>query len=165
MQHAAGGEPRLDGGAERVDPLPGHRRNQHRPLIRRAAFGEISQPRAFVGVEPVDLVPHLDQRRLAGSLAVRIDAELAQNVLDVVQLRLGVVVGNVAHVQDHVGLDHLLERGAERRDQHGRQIGNEADRVGQDDARAVRQIDGAQRRIERREQHVGGQHASPASCD
>ena len=116
-------------------------------------------------VEPVDLVPDLDQRRLAGGLVVRIDAELPQDVLHVLQLRLGVFVRDVAHVQDHVGLDHLLQRGAECGDQHGRQIGNEADGIGQDDAGAVRQIDGAQRRVERREQHVGGQHASPASCD
>ena len=95
---------------------------------------------------------------------MRIDAELAQNILHVVQLRLGVLMRDVAHVQDHVGLDHLFQRGAEGRDQHGRQIGDKADRVGEDDARAVRQIDRAQRRIERREQHVGGQHAAPASC-
>ncbi len=61
-------------------------------------------------------------------------------------------------MQDHIGLDHFLERGAECGDQHGRQIGNKADRVGEDDARAVRQIDGAQRRIKRGKQHVGGKH-------
>ena len=155
----AGGEPRFDGAVERIDPLPGHRRNQHRPLVRRPAFGEICQPRLLVGIEPVDLVPHFDQRLLVGGPVVRIDAELAQDFFDVVQLRLGIFVRNVAHVQDDVGLDHLLERGAERRDQHGRQIGNKADRVGENDARAVRQIDRAQGRIERREQHVGGQHA------
>ena len=79
------------------------------------------------------------------------------------RLRLGLLVGHVAHVQDHVGLDHLFERRAERRDQHGRQIGDEADRVGQDIRSAVRQVDRAQRRIERREQHVGRQHARAAS--
>ncbi len=47
---------------------------------------------------------------------------------------LGVAMRDVAHVQDHVGLDHLLERRAEGRDQHGRQVGDEADRVGQDRA-------------------------------
>ena len=64
-----------------------------------------------------------------------VDAELAQHLLDVVRLRLGVLVRHVAHVQDDVGLDHLFQRGAERRHQHGRQIGDEADGIGQDDAR------------------------------
>ena len=36
-------------------------------------------------------------------------------------------------MQDDIGLDHLFQRGAEGRDQHGRQVGDEADRVGQDD--------------------------------
>ena len=90
---------------------------------------------------------------------LRIDAELAQHDLDVVQLRFGVAMRNVAHMQDHIGLDHLLERGAEGGDQHGRQVGDEADRIGEDHARAMRQADRAQRRIERGEQHVGGQHA------
>ena len=65
---------------------------------------------------------------------------------------------HVAHVQDDVGLDHLLQRGAERRHQHGRQIRDKADGIGQNDAVAVRQLDRAQRRIERGEQHVGRQH-------
>ena len=127
-------------------------------MLRRPALGDILQPRPFVGVEPVDLVPHLDQRLLVVRIVERIDAELAQDFFDVVRLRLGVLVGDVAHMQDHVGFDHLFERGAECRDQHGRQIGDEADRVGQDDAGAVRQVDRAQGRIERGEQHVGGQH-------
>ena len=46
---------------------------------------------------------------------------------------------DVAHVQDEVGLDHLLQRGAEGGDQRRRQIGDEADRVGQDDAPPARQ--------------------------
>jgi len=40
---------------------------------------------------------------------------------------------HVAHVPGYVGLDDFLERGAKRRDQERRQIGNESDRVGQDD--------------------------------
>ncbi len=76
-------------------------------------------------------------------------------------LRLGVAMRDVAHMQDHVGLDHLLQRRAEGRDQHGRQVGDEADGIGQDDLGAVRQLDRAQRRIERREQHVGFEHPRP----
>ena len=97
--------------------------------------------------------------RLSARCVLRIDAELAQNILDIGQLRFGVLVRHVADVQNNVGLDHFLERGAECGDQHGRQVGDETDRVGENDARAVRQIDGAQRRVERGEQHVGREHA------
>ena len=45
----------------------------------------------------------------------------------------GVGVGDVAYVQDDVGLGDLLQRGAERRDQLGRQLGYESYRIGQDD--------------------------------
>ena len=62
-------------------------------------------------------------------------------------------------MQDHVGLDHLFERGAERRHQHGRQVGNEAHGVGQDDLHAARQLHRPQCRVERGKQHVGLQHA------
>ena len=139
MSTRPGGKPRLDGRRQHVDALPGHRRHQHRPFRPRPALGEIWQPSALLGVEPIDLVPHFDQRRLVVGVVLRIDAELAKNILNVLQLRLGVLVRNVADMQDHVGLDHLLERGAEGRDQHGRQVGDEADGVGKDDARAVRQ--------------------------
>ena len=62
-------------------------------------------------------------------------------------------------MQDDVGLDHLFERGAEGRHQHGRQIGDEADGIGEDDAVAVRQCDRPQRRVERGKQHVGRDNA------
>ena len=39
-------------------------------------------------------------------------------------------MGDVAHMHDQVGLDHLFQRGAEGGDQMGRQVGDEADRVG-----------------------------------
>ena len=61
-------------------------------------------------------------------------------------------------MDDQIGLDHFLERGAERGDEMGRQVRDEADRVGQDDDRAVRQPDPPQGRVEGREQHVLGKH-------
>ena len=130
-----------------------------RPAAPRRRRRLVRKRVALLGVEQVDLVPDLDQRASSG-----IDAELAQHSLDVVRLRLAVFVGDVAHVQDQVGLDHLLERGAEGGDQRGRQVGDEADRVGQDRLGAVRQLDRAQGRIERREQHVGGEHARRGSA-
>ena len=66
------------------------------------------------------------------------------------RLRRRVAMGDVAHMEDQVGLDHLLQGGAEGRHQHGRQVGNEADRIGHDDAGAVRQVDRAQCRVEGR---------------
>ena len=44
----------------------------------------------------------------------------------------GVRMRGVAHVQDHVGLGHLLQRGAEGGHQFVRQLADEADGVGQD---------------------------------
>ena len=46
---------------------------------------------------------------------------------------------NVADMKDHVGLHHFFQRGAERRNQLGRQVGNEADGVGQHRLAAMRQ--------------------------
>ena len=53
---------------------------------------------------------------------------------------------------------HLFQRRAERRDQHGRQIGDEADGVGKDRRAAVRQLMPPHGRVERREQHVLRHH-------
>ncbi len=130
-------------------------------MVRRRRARPYCPARArSAGSSTIDLVPDLDH-----AVAPRlVDAERFQHLLDVAALRLGILVRDVAHMQDHVGLDHLLQRGAERRDQHGRQIGNEADGVGQDHPGAMRQVDRAQGRIERRKQHVGFQHLARASC-
>ena len=106
------------------------------------------------GVEAIDLVPDFENA-LPG---IRIDAELAQHGVDVALLRLGVFMRDVADVEDDVGLQHLLQRGAERRDQLRRQVGDEADGVRQHRLAAMRQLQRAQGRVERREQHVGGLH-------
>ncbi len=117
---------------------------------------EVFEPRPFGGVDQVDLVPHLDDARV-----VRLDAEIAQHLADIVGLGLGVAVGDVADMEDQVGLDDLFERGAECRDERRRQVRDEAHGVGQDDPVAARQRDRPQGRIEGREQHVGGQHRRP----
>jgi len=79
---AAGGKPRLDCRRERIDPRPGHRRNQHRPFTVRPALGDVLQPRALGRVEPVDLVPHLNQRALVPGVLMRIDAKLPHRAID-----------------------------------------------------------------------------------
>src|SRR5215470_3052240 len=66
---------------------------------------------------------------------------------------------DIAHMQDHISSNNLLERGAEGGDQRGRQIGDESDGVGQNDFRAMRQIERAHGGVKGREQHVGGEHA------
>ena len=88
-----------------------------------------------------------------------VDAEIGEDAFDILGLRRGVRVGDVAQMHDEVGLDHLLQRRAEGGDQVRRQVGDEADRVGQDHRRAVRQLQPPQRRIERGEQHVFGEDA------
>ena len=87
-----------------------------------------------------------------------IDAELAQHRVDVALLGLGILMRDVADMQDDVRLQHLFQRGAERGDELRRQVGDEADRVRQHRLAAMRQGQRAQGRIERREQHVGGLH-------
>ena len=58
----------------------------------------------------------------------------------------------VDHVQQQVRLRHLLERGAERRDQRVRQLLDEADRVDQQQLPAAAQPDLAHQRVERHEE-------------
>ena len=96
-------------------------------------LGAVAREQRFpdVGFEQVDLVEHLDD----GALVV-IDAELFQDFDDVVFLRVGLVMREISHVQDQVGLQHLFERGAERGDELCGKVGDKADRVGEDDAPA-----------------------------
>ena len=124
------------------------------------AFGAIVHASAGVAIESIDLVPNLQQLRAVPHG----DAELGQDRFDVERLRFGVLVRHVAHVQDQVGFDHLFQRRAECRHQHGRQIRNESNGIGEDDAQSLRQINRPQGWIERREQHVGGEHAALAQA-
>ena len=117
----------LDRGEQRVDPLAGLGGNQETRALRRTARGDILQVLALVGVEAIDLVPDFENA-LSG---IGIDAELAQHGIDVALLRLGVLMRDVADVENDVGLQHFLQRGAKRRNQLRRQIGDEADRVRQ----------------------------------
>ena len=108
------------------EALAADRRNEHGRRLggRRALAGA---PRAATA-RPVDLVPHLED----AAVLARIDAELAEHLHHVLRLLLRLRRGDVADVQDEVGLQHLFERGAEGGDEHRRQIGDEADRVGED---------------------------------
>ena len=109
------------------------------------------------GIEEIRLVPDFDDP--VG--VFRVDAEVVQDRDDVGTLRQRVLMGNIAHVQDHIGRHHFFERCPERRDQHRRQIGDEPHGVGEDRPAPMRQSQDAQRGIERCENHVVGQHGRP----
>ena len=59
-------------------------------------------------------------------------AQFTQHVQHVVALRFGIGMSDVADMDDDVGRQHFLQRRTKGRDQLGRQVGDEADRVGQD---------------------------------
>ena len=85
-----------------------------------------------------------------------VEAEIAEHRQHIVALRRAVGVMRIADMDDDVGLGHLFQGRAEGGDQMGRQVGDEADRVGQDRLAARRQLEPAHRRVERREQQVLG---------
>ena len=69
----------------------------------------------------------------------------------------------VADMDDDVGFGDLFEGRAEGGDEMGRQVGDEADRVGQDRLAPRRQVEAPHRRVEGREQHVLGATAERVS--
>ena len=73
-------------------------------------------------------------------------------------------MGDVTHVDHEIGAVHLLERRPERRDQTGRQLRDEADRVREDRVPARRQDELAHGRIEGREQLVAGTDRGPGQA-
>ncbi len=119
-------------------------------------FNAVEARALFLG-QKIDLVPNLDQ----AMTVIRVDAEIIQNAHHISRLRLGVIGRHVAYMQDHIGLDHILQRGAESGDEHGRQFGDEADCVGQDHLEPAWRGDRPRGRIERGEQHVLRQHVGP----
>ena len=120
---------------------------------RAASF---SMRRFAAASSKVRLVPDFEQ---APRLGLGIDAELGKDGIDVGALMRARLIGDVAHMQDQIGFDHLFQRGAEGCDQHGRQVGDEPHRVGEHGLGATRQANGAMGRIERGEQRVLGEHA------
>ena len=70
-------------------------------------------------------------------------------------------MGDIPHMQDDIGGLHFFQGRAERGHQMGRQVGDEAHRVGQDHLAAGRQFDRPHGRVERREQQVLGEDIGP----
>ncbi len=94
--------------------------------------------RRALGAGEVDLVPAFDQRRWRVGF---VDAELIQHADRRRWPAPPSRCGRCPHMDEEVGLEHLLQRGAEGRDQRGRQVGDEAHRVGEDDPPARGQAD------------------------
>ena len=159
-RHARCGQPLFDRGQQRVDPLPGFGGNQENRTLRRPAGGDVSQVFALLGIEAVDLIPDFENTLPR----IRIDAKLAQHGIDVALLSVGVFMRDVADVEDQIGLQYLLQRRTKCRNQLCRQVGDESDGIRQHRLAAMRQIERAQRRIERCKQLVGGLHIGPGQA-
>ena len=99
----------------------------------------------------------------AGSPPAPIAVTVECSGTDVLALCLVIGVRHVAHVDQQVSRSDFFQRCPEGRDQLGRQVGHEADRVRQDHLVEARQAHVAHGRIERREHlRVGDrQHQLP----
>ena len=124
----------------------GERGERYRAFTFWTEVRACSERRALVCGEQIDFVEDLDAR-----LGERV--ELAENFFDLRLLLFAVGGGGVADMKQQLGLRDLFERGAEAGDERVRQVADEADRVGQENAAAAGQLDGAQFGIER------GEHA------
>ena len=67
----------------------------------------------------------------------------------------------IMNMEQQVRLNDLLQRALEGLDKLGRELADEADRIGQNDPASRRQGNGPHGRIKRGEQHVLAEHASP----
>ena len=116
-------------------PSPGHRRDRQRPAGGRGA----RRPSTVVAV--VGAAAGRSCSRPPGCARSSMSTpSRSSTVAHVAGLGLALGAGDVAHVQDDVGLLHLLQRGAEGLDQLVRQVGDEAHGVGQDRRPAVGQL-------------------------
>ena len=126
-------------------------RSRSMPSPRRALTNAVRSDdgwRAGVVGQQVDLVEGRDPRRRPG-------AELVEHRLHRGLLAEKVRIGGIHDLDQQVGTDDFLERGAERVDQVVRQLVDETDRIGHDDVPPARQTDLPAGRVERGEQHVG----------
>src|SRR5271165_814379 len=141
-------QPILDRRHETIDPFPSRGGDGERRRLPHLLLLDERGARALI--ETVEFVPGLNDA--VGAVG---DADLGQNRVDVMALRIAVTVGYVAHVDNDVRTLHLFERGPEGGNERRRQIRDEADRVGEDRRAAVGQLDEAHGRIEGGKQHVG----------
>ena len=138
MHRSVAQKSRLDDGKQFGQPFAG-RGGDDMPLLaaRRVRGSLIEKNVTSRFVDKIDLVPDLyDASAIRG-----VEPELLQNLGHVAGLSLGILVGDIADMQDDRRLDHFLKRCPEGGDQMRRQIGNEADGVRQDGIGTVRQLD------------------------
>ena len=135
---------------EAPTPLPRQRRDGHRRDV--AARHPVDQDAPVFRGQQVDLVEGLDDTALGGLFK----AEIAQHPLHVFLLGVAVGVRGIAHVDDDVGLAHLLQGCLEGGHQLVRQVRNKSHRIGQDGGAPRGQVEAAHGRIEGGEQLVLG---------
>ena len=136
-----------DGRAQSIQPRPRLRRN---PGAHGDSVLVAFDARDFVRAQ-VNLVVHLQPRH-------GVCADVRQHRLHLLDAAAALGVGGINHVQQQAGLAGFLQRGAERRHQVVRQIAHKSDRVSQHRLTIVRQLQPAQRGVQRGEQlgrHVG----------
>ena len=144
-------EPAIEKLEQRIAPLSRRRRQGNTMRIAQPQVFETVARRRF---EQIDLVHHLDQPVFEG-LA---QAEIAKHVQHVYALCLAVRMIGIADMDDDIGFGNLFQRRTKSRDEMGRKLRDETDRVRQDDLPPGRQFQTPHRRVESREQHVAGRH-------
>ena len=131
------------------------------------ALGQLRRALAAAGRDADDILPVRQDAEIGIALIEHADArrvrraELVDEPVDDGGLRLPLGVREVDHVQEHIGIRQLLERGLERLDQVRRQLADEADRVREQ--HLLRGVDApaAGRGVERVEQAVVGRDVRP----
>ncbi len=141
-----------DPAAQAVDAVPGGRGHEH-----RAGQGvpQLGQRHVTGGV---GLVHH---QQLGRRIAVMVGDDLGDHLVHGVDLGQRVDVGAVDDVHQQIGVDDLLQGGAERLDQLGGQVPDEADGVGEHERPAVVPFGAPGGGLQGGEQGVLHQHARP----
>ena len=145
-----GADPLVDGGDQLLAPVALDRRYHHRRDV--AAHRPVGQGLPFRRRHQVDLVQHLDQ----GFPDVVAQSHIPKDRQYIRLLRFRVRMGGVADVNHDVGFHHFLEGGVKGVDQFMRQLGDEADCIGQDSGPARRRLEPPHGRIQGGEKLVLG---------
>ena len=138
---------------QRLESALGLRRYEHR--VRQQIRYALLQRNKRLGGDAVDLVECVKHWLV-------VDPELIEHCVHDASLFFPTHVARVDHVQQEVGVDDLLERRAERRHEMVRQLADEANRVGEQDAIVLAEIDLTRERVERGEQAVFNENITRA---
>jgi hypothetical protein len=144
-------QPGFNRSTEVFEALPRQCRNDDRFVIRRQ-LGAGSRCREAGVIQKIALVPDLHEAAVIGG----IDSKTGKYSFDVAPLRFGVFMRNIADMQNEISFKDFLERRTEGLDKHCRQVGDKANRIGQNDLTAMWKRYPAQSWIEGRKKHVFG---------